>query len=261
MKRSAEALIIVVAALVLAAAAPVAGAVSPVVQLRGSAWLTRTSTSGDRVTSAATFHVTTAFSTDAPGAEPLTLQRAVVFFPDRAGTSGHLFPSCSAAQIERFRGNVDRCPSGSRLGGGTVTARALQLGLTATGRVAVFNGNRGRSITFNIRTFTPAYINESIDAPLTRLRGGRYGEKLTLVVPHRLQEILAGVFVGVRSFDVTIGGSVHVDGVEHSYLRARRCPRQPMHGVFDFKDWTSGQTSSATADARVRCSKRRPAAP
>jgi hypothetical protein len=44
-----------------------------------------------------------------------------------------------------------------------------------------------------------------------------------------------------------------VHGVEHSFLKARTCPERPLHGVFDFKNWTTGQTATATADAKVRC--------
>jgi len=239
----------IVAALILAAATPLAHAVTPVVTLEGDAALT--SVSGSSVT-AARFNVDTSFSTDTPGAPLFTIQKAVIFFPDHAGTNGALFPSCSAKQIERFRGDVKRCPRDSKIGSGTVTAQALQLGITATGRVVMFNGPGGRSITFNIRTLLPAYINESIDAPLTQLHG-RYGEKLTLVVPQSLQEILSGVFVAVKDFDVSLTGVAHRDGVEYSFLKARRCPKNAVHGVFDFKDWTTGQIATATVDSKVRC--------
>ena len=211
-----------VAALILAAATSLAQAVSPVVTLDGDAALTRVS--GSSIT-AARFHVDTSFSTDTPGAPLFTIQKAVIFFPDHAGTNGALFPSCSAEQIERFRGNLRRCPRGSKIGSGTVTAQALQLGITATGRVALFNGPGGRSIMFNIRTLLPAYINESIDAPLTQLHG-RYGEKLTLVVPQSLQEILSGVFVAVKDFDVSLTGVARKDGVEYSYLKATQMPEE-----------------------------------
>ena len=269
MKRSIEALVMMemVAAIVAMAiaglcgvaraepvqqAAPVTHPISPVVKLKGSASLTRFSTAGDSVVTPARFHLTASFSTDTPGAQLFTIQKAVIFFPDHAGTNGRLFKSCSAKQIERFHGNVGRCPKGSKIGSGTVTAQALQIGVTATGRVTIFNSNRGRSITFNIQTNLPAYINESIDAPLTQLHG-RYGEKLTLVVPHSLQEIITGVFVGVQTFDVTISGAVLVGGVRHSFLRARACPKRALHGVFDFQNWTTGQTATVTADTKVDC--------
>jgi hypothetical protein len=254
MKRFVEALVIpgslaVVVAMAIAGLCGTARAqpASPVVKLSGDASLH----SDDSVT----FHVGAAFSTDPPGRDLLTVQKAVMYFDDHAGTNGHLFPSCSARQIERFRGNIRRCPSGSKIGSGTVEAKALQLGITANGRVTMFNSHRGRSVTFNIQTYLPAYINESFDARLTRLNG-RYGEKLTLVVPHSLQEILSGVFVGVQDFDVTLAGAIRRRGVEYTYIKARTCPKWPMRGVFDFKDWTTGETAIVTAYTKVRCTRR-----
>jgi hypothetical protein len=249
MKRIVEALVVTVA---LAAAAPAANAVSPVVKLHGSAALTRVRGSA---VAPARFHVHARFSTDTPGAGLFTIQRAVIFFPDHSGTNGALFPSCSAGQIERFHGNVARCPNGSKIGSGTVKAQAIQLGVTSTGHVTLFNGSHGRSITFNIQTQLPAYINRSFDAPIVQLHG-RYGEKLTLAVPPSLQEILDGVFVGIQDFDVTTTGVARVHGVDHSYLKARTCPRTALHAVFDFLDGETGQTSTTTADTKVRCTVR-----
>jgi hypothetical protein len=244
--------VIAAAALVLAAATPVAHAVSPVAKIEGNASLTRFSKANGSVTTAAKFHVTTTFSTDTPGAQLFTVQKAVLFFPDHSGTNGRLFKSCGAEQIERFHGNIGRCPKGSMIGSGTVRANALQLGITATGRVTMFNSHHGKSITFNIQTNLPAYINETIDAPLTQLHG-TYGEKLTLTVPHSLQEIITGVYVGVQTFDVTISGNVLVHGVEYSFLKARTCPRRALHGIFDLENWTTGQTATTTTDAKIRC--------
>jgi len=241
------------AALMLAAAAPAAQAVSPVVRLSGAASLTRLR--GGAVTPAA-FHVVTTFSTDTPGRSLFTIQRAVIEFPDHAGTNGGRFPSCDARRIARNNGDLKRCPKGSQIGSGIVKAQAIQLGVTATGQVAIFNSAHGKDITFNFRTVTPAVIDESIDAPITQLHGGRYGEELTIVVPHTLQEIISGVFVGVQKLDVTLTGTVRSHGTTLSYLKARSCPTTPLHGVFDFKDWTSGQTATATVDSRVRCTVR-----
>ncbi len=248
MKRVVEVLVVLGAVAALAVAAPAAQAVSPVVTLRGSASLTGFR-HGWRP---ARFHVDVAFATDTPGAPLFTVQRAVIYFPDHSGTNGSLFPVCSARQITRFHGNLRRCPAGSEVGTGTVRASALQLGVTATGRVAMFNSDGGRSVAINIQTVLPAYIDETLEAPIAQLHG-RYGEKLTLVVPHTLQEILAGVFVGVQDFDVTVTGAVRVHGVDRSYLKAPSCPKTALHGVFDFEDGASGQTASATADTKVRC--------
>jgi hypothetical protein len=259
MKRFGEALVMteLVAVIVAMAIAGLCGtaraeAASPAVQLRGDARLTQQR--GTDV-AAAVFHVHAHFATDPPGADPFTIQQAVVYFPDHAGTNGHLFPSCSARRIERFNGNVRRCPKGSKIGSGTVTARAIQLGITARGRITAFNSRRGRAITLNVQTRLPAYINESFEAPLEQLHG-RYGEKLTIVDPPQLQQILDGVWVAVEDFDMTVTGVVRRRGVAYSYLKARTCPKFPMHGVFDFVDGPSGRTARVTADAKVRCTAR-----
>jgi hypothetical protein len=258
MKRSVEVLVLVemVAVVVAMAIAGLSGmaraaqTASPVVGIRANAHLA-TSHGGD--VTAAVFHVRTTFSTDPPDAQPFTLRRATIFFPDRAGTNGRLFPSCSARRIERFHGNVGRCPKGSKIGSGTAKAIAIQLGVTATARVTMFNSRRGRAITFNVQTHLPAYINESFEAPLEHLRGGRYGEKLTLTDPPSLQQILDGVWVAVKDFDVTVTGTVRSRGVTYTYLRARRCPTTALRGVFDFVNGETGETATATTDSKVRC--------
>jgi hypothetical protein len=248
MKWSIEALVAGAVVLVLAAAPPAARAVSPVVEIDADASLDTSRPNGSP-----RLHIKHTFTTDTPGAPPLTIQKAVVFFPDRAGTNGHLFPSCSAAQIARLHGDIRRCPRGSRIGGGTLKARALQLGITAYGRVAIFNGPGGRTLTFNIQSSRPALINESIDAPLTRVAGG---EQFSLVVPHSLQEIIEGVFVGLEDLDLTLSAATRVRGVRYPYFAARRCPDRPIHAVFDFQDWETGQLATTTTDSRVRCTER-----
>ena len=30
-------------------------------------------------------------------------------------------------------------------------------------------------------------------------------------------------------------------------------PKNAVHGVFDFKDWTTGQTATTTVHSKVRC--------
>jgi len=255
MKRFVEALVMtemvaVVVAMAIAGACASARAASPVVRLRGDAHLTRQDGAG---VAPAVLHVHAHFSTDTPGAEPFTIRKAVVWFPDHAGTNGALFPSCSARRIKHFHGNVRRCPKGSQIGSGTVKAKAIQLGVTATGHITAFNSRRGRAITLNVQTYLPAYINESFEAPLELLHGSRYGEKLTIEDPPSLQQILDGVWIGVEDFDLTVIGAVRRHGVTYSYMKARTCPRGAAHGVFDFLDGETGQTATVTKDMRLRC--------
>jgi hypothetical protein len=231
---------------------PAPGTALPVAKLGGDVALTRSSRDG-RDVRPARFHVNVRFGTDTPGAEPFTLQRAVIYFPDHAGTSGRLFRACDAQRLAELRGAVNRCPKGSLVGSGTVTASAIQLNVVAPGRVTLFNSHGGDGLTFHFDVKRPAEINEAVDGQLTQLHGGKYGEKLTLAVPPSLQEVIPGVFVGVRTIDVTISASLRSRGLRHSYLNATTCPTSAMHGVFDFKNFTTGQTATAVADAKVRC--------
>lgn len=237
-----------VSALILVAAPPAAHAVTPVVRVDADAALDTSRRDGSP-----TLHIKHTFATDTPGSPLFTIQKAVILFPVREGTNGHLFPSCGAAQIERLRGDIRRCPKGSRLGGGTLRAQAIQLGIFAHGRVAIFNGPGGRSVTFNFQTQHPALINESIDAPLTSVPGG---EQFTIVVPHSLQEIIAGVFVGLQDLDITLTGRTRVRGVQYPYIAERRCPNRPINAAIDFKDWESGQTATVAPDIHLRCTER-----
>jgi hypothetical protein len=257
MKRAVEVLVLlpmlaVIAAMAIAGLSRVARAAespTPVVTIRSDARLSQVRGSD---ATAAVFHIDTRFSTDPPGAQPFTLRKATIFFPDHAGTNGRLFPSCSARLIKRFHGNIRRCPQGSKIGSATVKATAIQLGVTATGHVTMFNSRHGRAITFNVQTYLPAYINESFEAPLTQLHG-RYGEKLELSDPPNLQQILDGVYVAVHDFDATVTGAIRRHGVTYSYLKARTCPTSAMHGVFDFYDGATGRTATTAADTKVRC--------
>lgn len=257
MKRSVEVLVLVemvavVAAMAIAGLSGMAraeGAARPVVRVDADARLSHVH-GGDAT--AAVFHVHVRFGTDPPGAQPFTVRKATILFPDHAGTNGRLFPSCGARRIERFNGDIRRCPKGSRIGGGTAKALAIQLGVAATARVTMFNSRRGRAITINVQTNLPAYINESFEAPLTQLHG-RYGEKLELSDPPELQQILDGVWVAVKDFDVTVSGVVRSHGVTYSYLRARSCPATAARSIIDFYNGETGVAATVTTDTKVRC--------
>jgi hypothetical protein len=255
-----KASIAVAAALMLAAAAPVANAVSPTAKIKASISPSSIRTAHGSVGTPIALHYETIFGTDTPAAvaQPFTIQKAVVFFPKGAVANGRFFKSCSASQISRFGGVLSRCPKGSKIGGGTLRALAIQLGVTSNGRVALFNGPGGRSITFNIQTSIPANINESFDAPLVKVHG-KFAYRLSLIVPSTLQQIISGVFVGLEDFKVTTSATVRVHGVKRGYIEALSCPKNgkaQTHGDFSFKDWSSGQTASASADATIRCKRR-----
>jgi hypothetical protein len=189
------------------------------------------------------------------GALAPTITKAVVFLPAGAVTNGRLFPSCSAAKLKSHHNALSACPKGSKIGTGFITATAIQLGVSANAVATMFNGPGGRSIVFNFHATVPADINDSIDAPLVRMHG-KYGYKVTLNVPHDLQEILDGVFVSVQKFQFVTKASVKVHGRTVPYIVGQKCPKSgkgPVHGDFSFLD---GSTASADTNVAFTCKKK-----
>jgi hypothetical protein len=187
-----------------------------------------------------------------PAGSRTRLERVVVKFPSGVGKpNGNLFPSCSVAKLEAARNRLSACPRGSKIGSGIAigTAVALNPPVTSSGRLTLFNGPRGRSITFNVSVIRPALINKTFSAPLRKI-SGRYGYVLTNNIPTELQNILDGPIV-VRSIDVTTFATRVVRGVRRGYIEAYKCPRSgkaPLHVDFGLE---GGITERA--DTSIRC--------
>ncbi len=185
-----------------------------------------------------------------PAGSRYQLQRVDVRFPNGVGKpNGNLFPQCSVATLVRAHNRLSACPPGSKIGSGRATGTAVDLGVTSSGVLTLFNGPGGRSITFNVNITTPALINDTYQAPL-RKTSGRYGYLLGSPIPTDLQNILDGPII-VRHIDVTSGITKVIRGVRRGYIEAFKCPRSgkaPVHADFFF---SQGATSSA--DANIAC--------
>lgn len=182
----------------------------------------------------------------AAGEQP-TVSRAVLDFPANAVQNGRLFPSCTAAQINAKRGRFTSCPKGSQIGRGTLRADVPNVPVyNVPGRVTIFNGAGGKSLTIHIYATNPVLISEAFDAPLVRTRG-RYGYRLTANVPRTLQEINDGWFAVLKKFDTTVGATRMVRGRKRGYIEAKRCPRggrAPIAGTFSFMNNAVAPTST-----------------
>lgn len=164
-----------------------------------------------------------------------TLQSAVLKFTYGAHLNGNLFPSCSAAQI---RSHV-KCPKGSKIGSGSA------LGILGGGTdnpttepidVTLYNGPKGKSITFQIQGQAPAVIDVSFDAPLKTFTSGNYNYQLTVNVPDILQ-VVAGIPISLDFFNVTVGANTKVHGRTRGYIETLICPPLalvPISGDFGF---------------------------
>lgn len=177
------------------------------------------------------------------------LQHVTYLFGKGARFNGKLFPSCSAKQILAARGSLRVCPQGSKIGSGIATGKAVSVGITSSGKLSLFNGPGGKSITMNMLVIHPALINATISLPIVKVHG-RYAFKLESTVPPELQTVLDGDIVVTR-LDITTGATRVIDGRRRGYYEAASCPKHggsAIHGDFGFN-----QGAAATADASVAC--------
>jgi hypothetical protein len=185
-----------------------------------------------------------------PAGSRFQLVRVIVKFPSGVGKpNGNLFPSCSVAKLKAAHGRLSVCPKGSLVGRGIAVGTAVDIGVTSSGRLTLFNGPGGKSITFNVNIITPALINDTFSAPLQKT-SGKYGYILTNNIPTDLQNILDGPII-VRSISVTTGATRMVNGVKRGFIEAFKCPKShkaPLHSDFFF---SGGVTSSA--DTNIAC--------
>jgi hypothetical protein len=189
-----------------------------------------------------------------PAGSRYRLEKVVVKFPAGVGKpNGNLFPSCSVAKLEAAHNRLSACPKGSKIGSGKAVGTAVDIGVTSSGVLTLFNGPKGKSVTFNVNVTTPALINKTFSAPLRKI-SGRYGYVLTSNVPTELQNILDGPII-VRSIDVTTFATRVVNGVKRGYVEAFKCPKShkaPLHADFSFNTDTGGSATSS-ADTNIAC--------
>jgi hypothetical protein len=189
-----------------------------------------------------------------PAGSRYRLEKVVVKFPSGVGKpNGKLFPSCSVAKLTAAHNRLSACPKGSKIGSGIARGTAVDIGVTSSGKLTLFNGPGGKSVTFNVNITTPALINKTFSAPLKKI-SGKYGYVLTSPVPTELQNILDGPII-VRSIDVTTGATRVVNGVRRGFIEAFKCPKSgkaPMHADFFFNTDT-GLTATSDADTNILC--------
>lgn len=232
-----------VGALALAVAAPAADAPRPVVALTASISPSR---GHIKPGTPLTLRVNTTF-TSVPAGGNFVLQRLDYLLPHGAVQNGKLFPSCAVEKLARAHGQLSACPKGSQVGSGRAYGTAVAIGVSSSGRLTLFNGPGGKSLTMNIDVKTPALINATFSTPIVKT-SGRYGYKLSAVIPDQLKTILGGDIV-VSRIDVTAGATRVVNGVKRGYIEGVKCPtshKAPVHADFVFN-----QGAKASADTTI----------
>lgn len=195
------------------------------------------------------------FASDVPGQDPATVKKATVLFPHGPRVNGALFPSCNPKRLRALRGAASACPRGSHIGSGFALGTSPQfLGVTERLRVDLYNAAHGRSILFYIQGEHPTAIAGMIVASFQAIHDPRWAYRLTLNVPHDLQEISPGIFASLHRFNTKVGASVVVHGVRRSYIEVLACPPGalvPVRGTFDFLG-----AASASSNGYIACGGR-----
>jgi hypothetical protein len=186
-------------------------------------------------TTSSTLAVNLTFSGE-NGTSAATLKQAILRFTYGAHVNGNLFPSCSADKIR----NHQACPKGSKIGSGTALGtigdppNATEEPIVVT----IYNGAKGKSLTFRIQGKQPAVIDVPFDAPLKTLSGGAYNYELNVTVPDILQSV-AGLPISLKYFNVKVGAARKVKGEKRGWIETLICPPKalvPIAGDFSFID-------------------------
>lgn len=186
-------------------------------------------------TTSATLAINLSFSGE-NGTPAATLKQVALKFTYGAHLNGKFFPSCSANQIR----NHKPCPKGSKIGTGTALGTIGDPPNAAEEPIVVtlYNGPKGKSITFRIQGQRPAVIDVPFDAPLKTFTGGTYNYGLTVAVPDILQRV-AGLPVSLKFFNVKVAATTNVKKRKVGYIETLICPPKalvPLQGDFTFVD-------------------------
>jgi hypothetical protein len=190
-----------------------------------------------------TVHLHVRFSSNPPGGD-FVLQGVDFNFHSDAHLNGALFPSCSASRLRYHNGDLHVCPKGSQIGGGSAAGRAVELGISASGKLTMFNGPGGKSITLNFSLVQPAQINATWSDPIVS-----QPDKHTILIKERdpveLQSVLGGD-IDVTRIDLNVGATRIVHGKRRAYIEAGHCHGGSLHTKYYFK---GGVTTTSTTRA------------
>jgi hypothetical protein len=184
----------------------------------------------------------TTTTTPAPGEEgTFATKTAVIYFDKNMVFSGSKFKTCAASQVVK---DERKCPSGSKVGSGSATARFA--GQTIALTVKAYNGPGGNRLSLLVDN-AAFNIHNALQGTLTNATGS-YGKKLTVTIPANLQSPLPGQFATLTQFITKVGATSK--GVPYVGLKGCSGGKLKLKGVFNYTDGTS-----KTATTTVKCTK------
>jgi hypothetical protein len=159
-------------------------------------------------------------------------QKAVVHFDKNLVFSSSKFPSCTKAQAEAIP--VSPKCTAAQVGTGSAKATVAAINANPTLTVTAYNGPGGKKLWLLVKEPT-FQINSVLDGTLSA-DTGKYGKKLTVLIPANLQQPLPGVYATLTEFKTSVSGTATAKKVPYIALKGCTGGKLNYGGDFTFTD-------------------------
>jgi len=187
-------------------------------------------------------------TTEGTAAEPngsFAAKTTVVHLPKELQFNGKAFPTCSNAQVTS---DDSKCPAKSKVGSGTATGNALNIDEHL--KVTAYNGPGGNKLELLLVSQDgPLPIHQAIEGTLTS-DSGKFGKKLTVIIPDSLVSPVQGVFATLRQFTTNINALVGKG--KKAYVGVQSCPKNKTMAFQ--ADYTYNDGSKKSVSTTAKCS-------
>jgi hypothetical protein len=171
-------------------------------------------------------------------------QKAIIHFDKNLVFGSAKFPSCTKAEAEAIP--VSPKCAAAKVGSGSAKATVASINANPTLTVTAYNGPGGKKLWLLVKEPT-FQINSVLDGTLSS-DTGKYGKKLTVLIPDNLQQPLPGVYATLTEFKTSVQGTAK--GVP--YIALKGCTGGKLNYGGDFY-FTDGDVKKVTATST--CSK------
>jgi len=196
------------------------------------------------------------------GLQPAAVKRYKISIYGVRAVNGDKFPKCTADQINSAGNSDTVCPSGSRVGSGTIQnfvyadsdPSGKNGGFPCAKKLNIYNSGKGKGALFVYGDPSQCGGVGALPAfPISYVSGDGGGTALQFTVPKTVLHPIAGLSVAVRSVQSTIKKlTVTKGGKKYGYYESVKCSgkTRPIKVTFHTE---AGQTSSASASPTPKC--------
>jgi hypothetical protein len=173
------------------------------------------------------------------GSVPPASKHTVTYFGRGIVFNGAPFKSCTLETLNDPNKGPSKCPTESKIGGGSATAHVGNdpNGPDETLQVTVVNGPKGKSTLFHLKGTVPVAVNAAFAGKIVKIRSGAFGYKLDVVIPKALYNPVGTTYTPLTDFNVKIKAVKRVSGKQVGILSTVSCPKRkkwPFKATFEY---------------------------